>query len=56
MINNDSSKSIKNYDIIDYEIKKNDLKEIISQMSYSGGFESTNLLWALLFPPEQEAS
>jgi len=47
MINNDSSKSIKNYDIIDYEIKKNDLKEIISQMSYSGGFESTNLTKAI---------
>jgi deoxyhypusine synthase len=43
MINKDRSKSIINYDIIDYEIKKNDLKEIISQMSYSGGFESTNL-------------
>lgn len=47
MINNDRSKSIKNYDIIDYEIKKNDLKEIISQMSYSGGFESTNLTKAI---------
>lgn len=47
MINNDKSKSIKNYDIIDYEIKKNDLKEIISQMSYSGGFESTNLTKAI---------
>ncbi|MGB9167543.1 MAG: deoxyhypusine synthase [Nitrososphaeraceae archaeon] len=47
MINNDRSKSIRNYDIIDYEIKKNDLKEIISQMSYSGGFESTNLTKAI---------
>lgn len=47
MINNDRSNSIKNYDIIDYEIKKNDLKEIISQMSYSGGFESTNLTKAI---------
>lgn len=47
MINNDRSKSIKNYDIIDYEIKKNDLKEIIGQMSYSGGFESTNLTKAI---------
>lgn len=47
MINNPRSKRIKNYDIIDYEIKKNDLKEIISQMSYSGGFESTNLTKAI---------
>jgi len=47
MINNDRSKSIKNYDIIDYEIKTNDLKDIISQMSYSGGFESTNLTKAI---------
>lgn len=47
MINNDRSNSTKNYDIIDYEIKKNDLKEIISQMSYSGGFESTNLTKAI---------
>ena len=47
MIKNPRSKSIKNYDIIDYEIKKNDLKEIISQMSYSGGFESTNLTKAI---------
>lgn len=47
MINTPRSKRIKNYDIIDYEIKKNDLKEIISQMSYSGGFESTNLTKAI---------
>src|SRR5574339_950749 len=47
MIDNEKGKSIKNYDIIDYEIKKNDLKEIISQMSQSGGFESTNLTKAI---------
>jgi len=47
MIDNEKGKSIKNYDIIDYEIKKNDLKEIISQMSQSGGFESPNLTKAI---------
>ena len=38
----DSKKLVK-YDIEDYNIKKNGLKEIIVQMSKSGGFESVNL-------------
>jgi deoxyhypusine synthase len=32
------------YDIEDYSIKKNNLKEITKQMSKSGGFESVNLV------------
>lgn len=37
-------KNITNYDVLDYDIKKSDFREIIKQMSRSGGFESTNLV------------
>ncbi|HEX7258328.1 MAG TPA: deoxyhypusine synthase [Nitrososphaeraceae archaeon] len=43
MIYKDNKKLTK-YDIEDYSLKNNDLKEIIKQMAKSGGFESVNLV------------
>jgi deoxyhypusine synthase len=43
MIYKDNKKLTK-YDIEDYNLKNNDLKEIIKQMAKSGGFESVNLV------------
>ena len=43
MIYKDNKKLTK-YDIEDYSLKNNTLKEIIKQMAKSGGFESVNLV------------
>src|SRR5687767_10638708 len=43
MIYKDNKKLTK-YDIEDYSLKNNDIKEIIKQMAKSGGFESVNLV------------
>lgn len=37
-------KNITNQEVLDYDITKCDIKEIIKQMSLSGGFEATNLV------------
>lgn len=37
-------KTITNQEVLDYDITKCDIKEIIKQMSLSGGFEATNLV------------
>ena len=44
MIYKKNKKKLTKYDIEDYNIGKNDLKEITNQMSKSGGFESVNLV------------
>jgi deoxyhypusine synthase len=44
MNHNNNKKKLTKYDIEDYSIEKNDLKEITNQMSKSGGFESVNLI------------
>ncbi|HET9807768.1 MAG TPA: deoxyhypusine synthase [Nitrososphaeraceae archaeon] len=44
MNHNNNKKKLTKYDIEDYSIEKNDLKEITNQMSRSGGFESVNLI------------
>ena len=38
------NKKLSKYEIEDYSLKNNDLKEIIKQMAKSGGFESVNLV------------
>ncbi|HSF00094.1 MAG TPA: deoxyhypusine synthase [Nitrososphaeraceae archaeon] len=42
--NKNNNKKLTKYEIEDYSIEKNDLKEISKQMSKSGGFESVNLI------------
>jgi deoxyhypusine synthase len=42
-MNYHKNKKFANYDIRDYNIEKDDLKEVTNQMSKSGGFESVNL-------------
>jgi deoxyhypusine synthase len=42
--NKNNNKKLTKYEIEDYSIEKNDLKEITKQMSKSGGFESVNLI------------
>jgi deoxyhypusine synthase len=37
-------KNLTNSEVVDYDIKKSDIKEIVRQMSRSGGFESMNLV------------
>jgi deoxyhypusine synthase len=44
MIYKKNKKKLTKYDIEDYNIGRNDLKEITNQMSKSGGFESVNLV------------
>ena len=44
MNHKNNKKKLTKYDIEDYSIEKNDLKEITNQMSKSGGFESVNLI------------
>ena len=44
MIYKKNKKKLIKYDIEDYNIGRNDLKEITNQMSKSGGFESVNLV------------
>ncbi len=39
-----NNKKLTKYDIEDYSLKNNDLKEITKQMAKSGGFESVNLV------------